>query len=165
MTPRKIVEKIKSTQPHDPIAVMQSCRLPLEFIGDGAYRTVYRVVGTNVIIKFAGTTISGLDDGKRHGAQEYATITNIRKSNLKRHKELKKHLPVIYHFEPSTGVTVGRYYKLLPESAGIDRAALAKKFTNALKICFGDIDNTGNVGKDGRGTLKILDAGCIIAKF
>jgi hypothetical protein len=153
----KVVENIASVRPKTPVDILVGCRYPLKYIGDGAYRTVYQVIGTNIIVKFS----QSFEWCRDHALKEYETVTKLRDSKLKRHIAIKEHLPELYHYNHATGVTVGRYYKLLPEDAWAERSAVSSKILKACKTGFGDLENSGNIGKDEKGVLKILDAGCL----
>lgn len=153
----KVINKIKSAEPKSPEDILRRCRLPLRYIESGAYRSVYHVIGTNIIVKFC----QSFEWCRDHALKEYETVNTLKNSRLKHHVPVKKHLPELYHYNPVTGVTIGRFYRLLPETAYEQRHRLAAKVLKACKVGFGDLENTGNIGKDEKGVLKIIDAGCL----
>lgn len=156
MTPKQVVNKIISHKPSCVEDVLRNCELPLKFLGDGAYRTAYQVVNTDIIIKFANSGFA-----MEHSLKEYKAAKTIKESKLTKYRTIKKHMPEIYHYDVETGISVGRFYKLLPAKANGIRERLAEKIRVAVGVNYTDLENSGNVGKDRRGILKIIDAGFI----
>lgn len=140
--------------------------LPLKYMGEGAYRHTYHIVGTDLIIKFPKLpyrrpcpTPACTNFNIIHSRDEYRAVTKILKSKAKRYQCIKKHMPKLYVCDKN-GVMIARKYRLLPSLAGINhRELLSQKIVDTLRIADGDLENEGNVGIDGRGTLKILDGG------
>lgn len=87
----------------------------LQFLGDGAYRTVYRIEGTELVVKFpkpgegADEGDDDGDDGTRHTRAEMRRLTR-----LKKFKSLRRYLPVVYHYDKKNAIVVMRHYDELP---------------------------------------------------
>jgi hypothetical protein len=138
------------------------CGLALKFIGDGAYRHTYHILGTNLVIKFPKLLDEGPSEYNiKHAKEEFQVVSKILRSKARRYQSIKKHMPRIYYCDHH-GVTISSRYKLLPMASGEKhRNRLSNYVCNILKVFDGDINNGGNVGVDGRGTLKILDGGLL----
>lgn len=137
--------------------------LPLKYIGDGAYREVFHIVGTELVIKFPK---GGHSCNREHSLHEYKAINRVLKSKAKKCQAIKKHMPKVYYCD-AHGVMVVRKYKMLPTKRQSERlrAVLSNRVCPILKLFDGDLENSGNVGIDGRGTLKILDAGYLSGQW
>lgn len=141
--------------------------LPLKYLGDGAYREAYHIIGTELVIKLPKRTdLASTSCNVMHSLHEFHAIKRILRSRSKKCQAIKKHLPKVYYCD-ANGVMVVRKYNMLPNKYQSDklRAVLSHKVCSTLKLFDGDIENSGNVGIDGRGTLKILDAGYLAAQW
>jgi hypothetical protein len=77
--------------------------LRLVHLGTGAFRSVYRIKGTDYVIKFPEPNNNYL--GIDHAQDE---VKNIEK--MKKIKCLRPHLPKIHHYDRKSGVIVMDYY-------------------------------------------------------
>jgi hypothetical protein len=159
MKTQRVIDMVKKWEPTTPEMALVHCKFPLQYLGEGAYRHTFHILGTNLVIKFPLTGLAvQYSYNKQHAKEEYRVVTRIIRSKARKYKAIKKHMPKIYLCDKN-GVMIATKYKLLPESAWTHRARLSDSVTNALNLCDGDLENSGNVGVDGRGTLKILDGG------
>lgn len=137
--------------------------LPLQLLGSGAYRKVYDIVGTRLIIKFPNPEYLKEAECIKHSIKEYEAVCKVMSSKDKRYSSIRKHMPKIHFCNPITGVLVANRYQLLAVGRAEDRRLLSlkiKSITSPQNIL--DVNNCGNVGVDGRGTLKVIDAGYIL---
>jgi hypothetical protein len=72
--------------------------------GNGAFRRAYRIVGTNLVIKFPQIGW----ECKQHTRDEVKKIRALSK-----YRSLKKHLPPVYYYNRRDGVMVTDYYPLV----------------------------------------------------
>ena len=137
--------------------------LPLQLLGSGSYRSVFDIVGTNLVIKFPNDEYLQRHECIRHSAKEYEAVTKIMSSRSKAYAAIKKHMPKIHFYNPITGVLLANKYRLLGLHKMEDRRLLSLKLKDAIKVNKTlDVQNSGNVGIDGRGTLKVIDAGYLL---
>lgn len=167
MTTDKIIQSLDAVRPYGAEAALMECNLPLKYLGSGAYRHVYHIVGTSLIIKFPCLNSNGQPSTVNigHARDEYAAVSRVSSSKAKKYLEIKKHMPELYYHNCCTGLILGQKYKMLPTRANAIRTELSNKVCKALRLCDGDITNSGNVGMDTRGTLKILDAGYLLKQW
>lgn len=162
MKTRRVLKLVGTFQPTTPEQALVNCGLGLKYIGEGAYRHTYHILGTNLVIKFPKQ--DGIDGPStcniQHALEEFKTISRILKSKASRYQAIKKHMPRIYYCDHH-GVTISSKYKLLPMASHRNRAKLSDYISTILRVYDGDLTNPGNVGVDGRGTLKILDGGML----
>lgn len=157
----RVLKLIDTYRPRNAEDALIACSLPLKYVGDGAYRYAFEIVGTNLVIKFPkGTDMEPTNVNIQHSIIEYRSVTKVLKSKARKMQALKKYMPKMYYCNQD-GVVVVRKYKLLSTGPRHDRwrSDLSVKICKALQLFSGDIENSGNIGIDGRGTLKILDAG------
>ena len=159
MKTERVIKLVDTHRPKDITSALY-CGLPLKYAGDGAYRTAYEVVGTNLVIKFPKNDEGMLIHNQQHSLHEYQAILKVLRSKAKSLQALRKHMPKVYYCNRD-GVMIVRKYKLLSEHRKADkiRALLSQQICKVLKLYSADLENSGNVGIDGRGTLKVLDAG------
>lgn len=156
MTIDKIIKRFQSWNDapiSDPELALEA-GFTLRYLGTGAYRRAYHLVGTNLIAKFPYNGAFAIE----HAKQEYKTVTTILTSDNSKYSSIKKHLPKLYYCDTATGITVAQKYRLLPRKSDSVRAMLQVKMLKVLDGCI-DVENSGNVGVDGRGTLKLIDGG------
>lgn len=137
--------------------------LPLSLLGSGAYRRVYDIPGTKLVVKFPNFEYLTAEECIKHSVKEYEAVTKVMVSRSKAYAPIKKHMPKIHFCNPLTGVLVVNKYKLLGADKGEARRLLSLKIKTASNVSgILDIQNGGNVGVDGRGTLKVIDAGYLL---
>lgn len=137
--------------------------LPLSLLGSGSYRKVYDIPGTKLIVKFPNVEYLTEAECIKHSVKEYEAVTKVMSSKDKRYAPIRKHMPRIHFCNPITGVLVANRYRLLPAARNEARQMLSLKIKTAANInSVLDIQNCGNVGVDGRGTLKVIDAGYLL---
>ena len=158
MTTRKIINCLKKHQPETVREVLIDCKLPLQFLGEGAYREAYQIVGTNLVIKLPiHNGDLSLADCLEHSADERSHLEAIRGDN--KLKPLWPYLATFHYFNPDTGVVLVEKYDPVP----------AKKYRsqmNMIEGMFYDLMPGGdsdlhydNFGLDAKGNLKVIDCG------
>src|SRR5271156_2208796 len=161
---RRALNTIRRIQPKNfPEA---SRVLRMRYIGSGAFRAVYRLTGTNLVIKFplecrnrteevsGGPEVWNSNEGKSHTRAEVRKIRRLLRFSM-----WEKHLPPIFYFNSKDGVLVTRYY---PKTKWAKEATLRLVRELTRKFCgviLGDLagDNL-SIGKM-TDTLVILDLG------
>lgn len=148
--------------------LMVKCKLPLQFIGDGAFRETYRILGTPYVIKIPSGSSGSYVQHARADLNAYDLIQGTRKMS-----KLRKYLPEIHYRNYAIGVIVTDYVRPLTRTYDSHRAftyygpyreeilRVADLVTKHSKADDGDLDlqkmdNFGYV----KGELKILDLGC-----
>jgi hypothetical protein len=133
-------------------------------VGQGAFRTAYRVHGTNLLIKFPimfnYPTHEGDNwhdrEGKNHTRME---VKKIRA--LLAYPMMAKHLPPIYYFNGRDGVMVTRYYPELQGVASATNRLVSEMFKEFCGVVMGDT-SSDNLRTNGRGVwnkLIFIDCG------
>lgn len=158
MKVKDIISIVSKSNITSPVTALEA-GLPLKLLGTGAYRKVFELVGTGMVIKFPNPEYLQLAECISHSVKEHRAVTKILASKSKRYASIKKHMPKVHYCNPVTGVLVVRKYKVLPATKNAARVALSLKIRNILHRSVLDVNNGGNVGIDGRGTLKVIDAG------
>lgn len=149
------LNQINKWLPNSLQEIMGNCKLPLEFIADGAYRYAFRIVGAGLVVKVPKV---GRND-KRHAKTEWQVYNKIKRST-NRYVKLKPYLPEIYYFDPKSGIIVME--ELKPIKGRKQRIEMEK--IDGLFMSY--IDNLSeadvhdkNVGVDKKGNIKVLDFG------
>lgn len=168
LTVRKVVNRLRMWEPRNESDALRVCELPLHFLGEGAFRTAYSIIGTPLILK-----IPQLLDGSEaydyegdeinigHAAVEYRTYRRILFSKDRAIKQLHPYMPDIYYFHEATGVTLMHRYELLRgKGAASKRREIQHLFSDTLGVCDADF-HSENVGVDEHGKIKLLDLGCL----
>lgn len=138
------------------------------YVGEGAFRTAYRIAQTSLLIKFPlmesfhhrckGNLVTyRIDDtdGKYHTRAEVRKIRALSKF-----KSLRGHLPPVYYYNSRDGVLVTRFFKKAREKDWIYNvcpllSGVIKELTGVtLGDLFGD-----NVRKDREERLVFTDLG------
>jgi hypothetical protein len=109
---RRALRLIRRGQPKT-VEEAASLLVGLDKIGQGAFRTAYRIRGTNLLIKFPlmyNYGVSGREDwndkeGKNHTRMEVKKIRALMEFPI-----MRKHIPPVYYFNGRDGVMVTRYY-------------------------------------------------------
>jgi len=161
MTNRLALTLIKKNRPKTHLET-QLLGLKLVHLGTGAFRAVYRIKGTDFVIKF-------LTDGffDEHSRDE---VNNIKK--LAKSKSLRPHLPRIHYYDPKLGVIVMNYYtrynktranKPHPARAYGDitweRVLISDLIKELTGVNFSDLWDE-NLRMDKNDVVKFVDVGC-----
>src|SRR5208337_1680685 len=162
------LRKIRKYQPKNLLETTKLGMICL-YVGEGAFRLAYKIVGTTLLIKFPLTesfhkrepdgsfiTCRTNDhDGKCH------TRAEVRKIRvLSKFKSLRKILPPVYYYNSHDGVMVTRYYLKATvndwtSQIGPLLSGVIKELTGVtLEDLFGD-----NVRKKSEDSLVIVDCG------
>jgi hypothetical protein len=133
-------------------------------VGEGAFRTAYRIHGTPLLIKFplrfrhrlqetnGGPEVWNDKEGKTHTRMEVKKIRALQKFPM-----FRKHLPPIYYFNGRDGVLVTKYYsgkRRIERAKSLLVSELVRTFCG---VVLEDI-TPDNVRAD-RGNLMLLDLG------
>lgn len=162
---RAIVQKFRELKLSSYTAV--SKHFKLESLGGGLYRQVYRLVGTNLVVKFPGsypeiTKREILD----HAEMEYYWCQKFRRDP--RWQAFRRHAPKIHYYDAASGVTLMTYYELAPDEPKLYRdAEWFNKLFDYMCIANGEPENEnrtmdlgyGNIGLKPNGDYVFLDLG------
>ena len=168
MTNTQIKDLMSQHKPFTPQNTMRKCNFTLKFLGEGSYREVYHIVGTNWVIKFPLTEwdpaefsplVNWLLKHRIHSRNEIDTYLEIKEK--KEFKVLRKYLPKILWWEWHTGIIIQEICKELEENGS--NASISNDLDILFKRYFkGNTDiAVNNVGRDLKGNLKVIDMGLI----
>lgn len=137
-----------------------SIGLKLYHIGNGAYRTVYKIKDSNFVIK-----IPKRKSDRAHAAGEMQTINIILKAKRK-HKVLKKYMPNVLYYDKYSGIIVMEQYKIksYKESHAIVRCLMDIidiKWSFSASAEDADV-HSANIGFDKKGNPKFIDMGYFV---
>ena len=136
----------------------------LQEVGQGAFRTAYRVYGTSLLIKFPITcryrgeeSVGGPEvwhdhEGKNHTRMEVKKIRILCSFRV-----MRKHIPPVYYYNGRDGVMVTKYY---PKSTAIVPATNTMLYEMVREFCgviLGDL-SPDNIRTEG-GNLMFIDCG------
>jgi tRNA A-37 threonylcarbamoyl transferase component Bud32 len=137
--------------------------LKLIHVGSGAFRSVYRIKNTNLVIKFPDL----YEYGEDHSRDEVRTIKKLYK-----YKVLRSYLPKIFYFDHRSSVIVMEYYdKYNDRKAGNphpmrtygditwERVLIIELIAKLTGAYFGDLYNI-NLRLDKNKHVKFVDMGC-----
>jgi len=162
---RKSVEELHQLLiENEPLSLnkLKDLRLKPKHIASGAYRNIYRLKGTEFIVKIPKGT-----DGLAHSLVEIKTIRQILRFKRK-YKLLQEYIPFVLYDDLQTGIIVMEYYKALEDYDEYGRIAdaiqlLVRNLIYSLwppSITRWSIDiHEGNIGLTKEGGFKIIDFG------
>lgn len=167
LTVDEIIEKLENYLPTTERDLMVDCELPLKFLGEGAYRITYSVVGTDMVVKIPSKQKIVNDDNTEspsycvsHALHELRSISRIKRKNSK-FKFLQPYLPEIYFTDENTGVILMKRYFGIGSNKYRNLIEQLEEKVREVSYCdYSDIDNSGNFGVDRQGKLKLIDFGC-----
>lgn len=140
--------------------ILDYCNLPLQYVGGGAFRDTYHVIGTGVVIKLPR---QGLKHARniQHARDEMTIWNRMRRS--KKWSTFRPFLPEIIGFSKKTGVMVVRRYDGLKYSRDSNQIIknLEKSVTSIIGTTIADI-HYGNLGVDKDGGIRFIDMGLFI---
>lgn len=157
MTKEKIVSLIKRWKPLTVKDILEDCRLPLQYVGGGAFRDVYRIIGTPYVLKIPcedGATELNLE----HSRDEFTAWRRI--SRNKKFSQLHRFMPEIVYYNRTSGIILVCYYKSLSYSS--ETLKVARRTEALVRQVLGrewsDI-HYRNIGIDSNGRYVLLDLG------
>ena len=152
----RIVELFDKHKPKTLVDI-NALGLKTRKIGNGVYRTVYKITGFPLVIKLPANDNA---DCKRHSVAEALTVRKI--NRFKKFAILKKYMPRIYYCEKSTGVMLVHFYKPVRGSEGHALASVIDDLVCTIwpyAINNGEVDiHSGNIGIDEEQS-KLIDLG------
>jgi hypothetical protein len=157
MNSYSIKSVVKLLNKHNPqnITDVLACGFGVTQVAEGSYRNAYQIANLPIILK-----IPIVPKDINHSRTEYQSIQRILKSTVK-FKVLHKYMPTIYYYSNKTGMILMKMYKKLGYEEGrVRRETLDTLVAELLSVDEPDVDNSGNVAVDGKGSLKIIDLGC-----
>lgn len=157
LTIKKVVALLKRHQPADVYHAVK-VDIPLEFLGQGCYRSTLAVKGLPIVIKFPhraiGTRVRKYN--MRHTRLEVAAIRKIGKI-----RGMRKHVPELFYWSKKTGVVVMRRYDAGTVTYGNHKLSqLIEKLEEICDITEHDFGGY-NIGKDKKGNIVFLDLGLV----
>ena len=108
----KVKDIVAMFKKHNPLTVRQvekHAGMKLEELGSGEFRKAFRIVGTDLVVKFPLAT-----DDIEHSRVEYQRCHDIMRQP--KWYLLRKYIPKVYHFNPNTGVLIMHYYEPVIEA-------------------------------------------------
>ncbi len=160
-----IVQRLNKYRPASVEEMLDRCKFTLQHLDSGLFRSVYWIVGTDLVVKIPIGLSFGKPDAKRlfksrdHARDEYKVWKRIKDSKVK-YKGFKKYLPAILYFDSATGISVMRKYH--PVSYTKHSRELSAHLNDLLEKALGtscaDI-HYKNLGIDKNGNPKIMDLG------
>lgn len=152
MSPERVSKILKKARPKTDSEILKL--LPITCIGGGCSRNVYRVKGTEVVIKVPYRT------GRSHARREISRINQI--MSCKKFRHLQRYIPKIYYSCYKTGIiamerlAVMRISKLGEAKEEI----IARMFEDSFERSFNSMDiHLLNMGKNKKGQIKCFDLG------
>ena len=146
---------------HHPKTLKDFKKIKLELIplSRGAYRTAYRIKGSNVVVKIP---VSDDSSNLVHAREEIKAINQIKRFKRKNAKIIKM-LPEIYYFDDKSGVTAMKYYKKIRGNLAYTVSGLVEDIIELIypkDTYVGGMDIHGsNVHVDENGNTIIIDLG------
>jgi hypothetical protein len=160
-TAKEVVRRLKAHRPITVKDVLVDCELPLLYLSHGQFRTVFLIIGTDLVIKIPNIGRK-YKRNVAHARGEYFTWLQIMKSKRK-YLNIKRYMPVIHYFSVPTGITVVQKYKLASYKRykkQIDE--VGAHLYSITGHSDHDLDNSVNVGLDTKGGLRFLDLGYLL---
>ncbi len=125
-------------------------------LGSGAYRYVYKVSRLPLVLKIPIDHPSS----RKHSEEEIKVINSIKR--LKKYRKLRKYLPTIYFYNPTTRIIGMEYYDTKSNPTKNAIADLLCEFIGELcpELESVSIDlHRSNIAFDSAGQIKIIDLG------
>jgi hypothetical protein len=131
-------------------------------VGQGAFRTGYRIYGTNLLIKFPlmynygglkGEEIWHDKDGKNHTRMEVKKIRALLEFPI-----MRSHLPPVYYFNGRDGVMVTKYYTKSKWVLSATNNLVTDMVKEYCDVTLGDL-STDNLRTEPVGNLIFIDLG------
>jgi hypothetical protein len=170
LTLEQIKRKLRRYKPATPQEVLRKCQFPLQFQDEGSFRVVYRILGTQWVLKmpiqeweewrWKGPRSKWLRKHINHAKYEINALNIILTTTRPQLKALKSYLPEVPWAHWDTGVILMRHYRTptLSEFARLSKTLLA--CIEQVQKRNTDI-NLYNCGVDSDGKLKVIDLGCL----
>jgi len=158
---RRALRIIRRVQPETVEELRKVLGTPVIEVGQGAFRTAYRINGTSLLVKFPlmynHRTDGGEDnwtdrDGKNHTRME---VKKIRV--LSGYAFMKKHLPPVHYFNGRDGVLVTTYYRKARWVHSATHNLLSKMVKEFCGVVLGDMSPDNLRTQYGR--LIFIDCG------
>lgn len=149
-----VLRKINKHRPED-VAALRALGIGVKYIGDGAFRIAYRILGTDLVIKFP---IEEGSEGDRSGGIAHTRAEARRIARLSE-TVLRAHVPKVYYVDDKNGVIVMKFYEKSRTSARAHHFGqmLAKVVRKHLHINLRDLGhNNIRRTKDGWRTIGIM---------
>lgn len=149
-----IIKRLKYHRPLNAVDVLVDCKLPLELLGEGQFRYVFRISGTKYVLKLPKL------GGIKHSAREIKALKLLTKDKF---YAIHPYLPIFHFSNRNTGIiltdlaTWDSYAKSHSTIKEIHEWCEDNGFIEA-DVSTDKHDNYGRVN----GQLKILDLGCFV---
>lgn len=167
MTRQTVIRRLRRHQPQDEQDLLEH-GIPLEYVGNGAFRYAYRIPGTSLIVKIPKRkNYNGkynevtFDDCRDHARAEHDAYINVK--HTVEFKALRKYLPEIVYFDHESGLLVMKEYKTRKWSRSWD--AKVRELDDMVQSITGSEDtdcHTSNIAVDERGRPVIIDLGMLL---
>jgi hypothetical protein len=163
MTNQTALRLIKKNRPKNLLDTSQ-LGLKLVHLGTGAFRSVYRIKGTDYVIKFL------VENNYLDTEHSRLEVRNIKR--LQKFRSLRPYLPKIYYYDRKTGVIIMEYYTRYSRrkakrpnptrtygDTNWEIELIVNLIRQLTKVNFVDICER-NLGIDKNNVVKFLDVGC-----
>lgn len=169
-----IVKRLTEHRPKNEDEI-KALGIPLWYLGEGAFRTGYKVKGVPLVIKVPMCDCPehyercALEcSGPNHSRIEYKVYQRIMKK--RKYRALRGFLPRVHYFDDRTGIIAVQYYKPMSNTLGNQKLCdMIDQFIRQTLSIGGAVDmkpeNIGIEIKDDAHQFKILDMGCIKRGF
>jgi hypothetical protein len=156
---RRALRLIRWGQPKT-VEEAASLAIGLYEVGQGAFRTAYRIRGTNLLIKFplmynyGGPKELWHDkDGKNHTRMEVKKIRALLEFPI-----MRRHIPPVYYFNSRDGVMVTKYYSKSKWVSSATNNLVSDMVKEYCGVTLGDL-TPDNLRTEPMGNLIFLDLG------
>ena len=164
-----IARVLKLEKPETVEDLLINCGLSLKFIGEGAFRFVFKIVGTRLVVKVPMTETDQAELGHNyahtpivHASTEWKYRKKVMRE--KKYEFFRPYMPTLHCLVPLTGVTLTDYYRPVPWSRTKYDDEIDQIIGNlaSIGVLDGDVgpDKRDNYGIDRYGKLRIIDLGC-----
>lgn len=129
---------------------LRAAGLKLRLLGTGAYREAFKVVNSDVVVKFPRSKTTA--DGVKHSSQEITRLRRLRESET-----LRPFLPEVLYYDKAAGVVAMRYYEEFDdfEKQADAMGKMIQKLIHRISNVRCDDIHTENV-RQGRGRLDVI---------
>lgn len=127
--------------------------LPLD---SGAFREVYNISGTRLVVKIP---IKG-DGNVTHSRREIRRIRQVlRRKNL---TYVRRYVPKVYYVDYKNGILIVEQLQKIGKITRATEDVICHLLEDTFPCINNDSDaDSKNLGLDGRGQIKVLDWGCV----
>lgn len=146
---KHLIDVVDRLKPQNESELMRCSQVGLRYLGEGSFRVAFEIIDYPLIVK---VPLTNCYSDLHHANEEWNWIERVRKEP--QYKALRKHMPKVYYFDEDCGLMIMRKYKWVkfsPRTQAIDKLVLQTTGATGHDV------GSSNMGRDGKGNLKILD--------